>query len=72
MNKTIEVEILEETQEQIKILEERIVEESTEMILEMKIIAEIEAGNRSGEESFLETLIAGEMIGVQVIVGLDQ
>ena len=38
----IEVEILEVMQEHIKILEDRIVEESTEIIIEMKGIAEIE------------------------------
>ena len=54
MNKTIEVEILEEMQAHIRILEDRIVEEST------------------GKDHFSETLITGEMIGVQVIVGLDQ
>ena len=60
MNKTTEVEILEEMQEHIKILEDR----STEMIIEMKIIAEIEVGTGLEKDHFLETLIAGEMIGV--------
>ena len=34
MNKTIEMEILEDTQEHIKILEDRIVKESTQMIIQ--------------------------------------
>ena len=44
INKTLEVEIFEEMQEHIKILEDRIVEESTKIIVEMKIIAELEVG----------------------------
>ena len=71
MNKITEVENLEEKQEHIKILEDRTVEESTEMIIEMKIIAEIEEGTGLEKDHFQETLI-GEMIGVQAIVGLDQ
>ena len=58
MNKTREVEILEEMQEHIKILEDRIIEESTEMIIEIKIITEIEAGTGLEKDHFLETLIA--------------
>ena len=42
------------------------------MTIEIKIIAEIEAGKGLEKDHFLETLIAGEMIGVQVIVGPDQ
>ena len=71
MNKIIEAESLEEMQECIKLLKNKIVEESTEIIIEMNIIIEIEIGTGLGKDHFLETLIAGEMIGVQVIVGLN-
>ena len=72
MNKTTEVEILEVMQKHIKILEDKIVEESTEIIIEMTVIAEVEIGTGLEKDHFLETLIAEEMMGVQVIVGLDQ
>ena len=44
MNKIIEVEILEVMQGDIKILKEKTVEESTEIIIEMKATAEVEIG----------------------------
>ena len=52
MNKTIEVENLEEMQEHIKSLEDRIVEESTEIIIEMTIMVEVEIGTGLGKLSF--------------------
>ena len=42
MNKIIQEEILEAMQDCIKILEDRIVEENTEVIIQMKIIVEKE------------------------------
>ena len=72
MNKIIEEEILEVMQEHIKILKDKTVEESTEIIIEMKVIAEVEIGTGLEKDHFLETLVTEEMIGVQVIVGPDQ
>ena len=71
MNKTIEEKILEVMQENIKILKDKIVGESTEIITEMKVIAEVEIGAVLEKDHFLETLVTKEMIGVQVIVGPD-
>ena len=59
-------------QEHIKILKDKIVEESTEVIIEMKVMAEVELGTDLEKDHFLETLVTDEMIGVQVIVGPDQ
>ena len=44
MNKIIEEEILEVMQSSIKIMKDKTEEESTEIITEMKVIAEIEIG----------------------------
>ena len=72
IHKIIEVKILEVTQELIKILKDRVVEESTGTTIEIKVIAEI--GIEIGLEKYhsLETLIIEAMIEVQVIVGPDQ
>ena len=72
MNKIIEEEILEIIQRCIKILKDKIVEESTEIILEMKVIAEVEIGKALEKNHFLETLAMIETIGIQAIVGPDQ
>ena len=53
-------------------MEDKIVEENTEVIAEMKVITEIGIGTGLEKDHFLETLVTEEMIGVQVIVGLDQ
>ena len=68
MNKIIE----EEMQEHIKILKDKIVEESAEIIIEKKVMAEVEIGTGQEKDNFLETLVTEEMIGVQVIIGPDQ
>ena len=72
MNKIIEEEILEIMQEDIKILKNNVVEESTEVIIEMKVIAEVEIGTGLEKDHFIETLVMIETIGVQAIVGPDQ
>ena len=71
MNKIIE-EILEVMQGYIKILKDKTVEESTEIITEMKVRAEVEQGTGLEKDHFLETLVMIETIGVQAIVGPDQ
>ena len=71
MNKFIE-EILEVMQEHIKILKDKIVEESTEIIVEMRVIAEVEIGTGLKKDHLLETLVTDEIIGVQVTIGPDQ
>ena len=72
INKITEEEILKVMQECIKILQDKIVEESTEMFTEMKVMVEVEIGTGLEEDHFLETFITEERIGVQVIVGPDQ
>ena len=52
MNKIIEEEILEVMQEHIKILKDKIVEESTEVIIEMKVMAEVEIGTGLEKDHF--------------------
>ena len=71
MNKIKEEEILEVMQEHIKILKDKIVENSTEIIMEMKIMAEVEIGTGLEKDHFLETLVTEETIGVH-IEGPDQ
>ena len=53
-------------------MEDRIVEESTEIIIEMTVMVDVEIETGLGKDRSLETLGTEEMIGVQVIVGLDQ
>ena len=60
VNKIIEGEVLEITQEHIKILEDKIVEENTEVIIEMKLITEIGIGTDLERDYFLETLVTEE------------
>ena len=52
-------------------MKDKIAGESTEIIIEMKVIAEVEIGRGLENNHFLETLVTEEMIGVQVIVGPD-
>ena len=52
--------------------ERQTVEESTEIITEMKAIEEVEIGSGLYKDYFLETLVMIETIGVQAIVGPDQ
>ena len=68
----IKVEDLEVMQVSIRFLRGRIVEENTEIIREMMIIAGIKVGVGPGTDPFPGALTIKEMIGVQVIVGLDQ
>ena len=75
MNKIIEEEILDAMQDCVKILEERIVEENTEVIIGMKVIAKKEVGVGIGKDHFQGiTLIIEGMLEAWVIVdqGLDQ
>ena len=72
MNKIIEEEILEVMQLCIKIFEDKIVDENTEIIIEMKVMAEVEIGTGIEKDHFLETLATEEVIRVQVIVRPDQ
>ena len=72
MNKIIGEEILEAIQGCIKTLKDKTVEESIEIIIKMKVMAEVEIGTGLEKGHFLETLVAIETIGVQAIVGLDQ
>ena len=72
MNKIIEEEILELRSEHIKISKDKRVEESTNIIIEVKVIAEVEIGTCLGKDHFLETLVMIETIGVQAIVGPGQ
>ena len=50
-------------------MKEKAVEESTEIIIEMKVIAEIEIGTGLEKDHFLETSVLIEKIGAQTIVG---
>ena len=67
----IKVEILEATQDNIKFFKDRTVEESIEIITEMTVITEIQVGVDLEKGYFLEMPVTEEMIGAQVIVGLD-
>ena len=69
MHKIIREEILEVMRECIKTLKDKTVEESTEIIAEMKVMAEVKIGTGLEKGFFLETLVAIETIGVQAIVG---
>ena len=63
MNKVIEEEMLKVMQDVIKILKDKIVQESTEIIIEMTVMAEIEIGTGLEKDHFLETSVTEEMIG---------
>ena len=62
-------EILGVRQGQIKILKDKTIEESIEIISEMKVMAEVEIGTGLEKSHFLETLVVTETIGVQATVG---
>ena len=72
MNKIIEEEILEVMQEHIKILKDKIVGESTEIIIVMKVMAEVKIGTGLEKGHFTETLVVIETIGVQATGGPGQ
>ena len=55
MKKIIEEERLEVMQVYIKILKDKTVEESTKIITEMKVIAEVEIGTGVEKDHFLKT-----------------
>ena len=69
MNKIIGEEILEVIQRCIKTLKDKTVEESIEIITEMKVMTEVEIGTGLEKGHFPETLVAMEIIGVQATVG---
>ena len=58
--KNIEEEILEVMQGHIKILKDKTVDESTEIIIEMKVTAEVEIRTGLEKDHFLETLVVIE------------
>ena len=72
MTKIIEEVILEVMQGCIKIMKDETIEECTEIITEMKVIAELEVGMGLEKDHFLGTSVMIETIGVQAIVGPDQ
>ena len=53
-------------------MKDKPVEESTEIIKKMKVMAEVEISTGLEIGHFLETFVAIEAIGVQVTVGPDQ
>ena len=55
-----------------KTLKDKTIEESIEIITEMKVIAEIEIGSALEKGLFPKTSVVIETTGVQVIVGPDQ
>ena len=65
MNKIIGEEILEAMSDHIKILEDRIVEENTAVIIGIKIIAEKEVGVGLKKDHFQEILIIEGTIEAQ-------
>ena len=69
MHKIIGEEILEVMWECIKTLKEKTGEENTEIIIETKVMAEVEIGTGIEKGHFPETLAAIETIGVQSTVG---
>ena len=72
MNKITGEKILEVMWGWTKTLKDKTVEESIEIITEMKVMAEVEIGTGLGKGHFLETLVAIETIGILAIVGSDQ
>ena len=55
-----------------KMLKDKTVEESTEIIIEMKVIAEVEMGTGLEKDHFLEALVMIGTIGVQTTVSPGQ
>ena len=53
-------------------MKDKTVDASTEIIIEMKVIAEVEIGTGLEKDHFLEILVTIQTIGVQAIVGPDQ
>ena len=53
-------------------MKDKMVEDSIEIVTEMKVIAEVEIGIGLEKNNILETLMAIEAIGVQAIVGPGQ
>ena len=53
-------------------MKDKIVEESEEITIEMKVMVEVKIGTGLEKDHFLETLVTEKMIGIQVIVGTDQ
>ena len=72
MNKIIGEEILEVTWGCTNTLKEITVEESMEIITEMKVMGEVEIGTGLEKGQFLETLVVIETIGVSAAVGPGQ
>ena len=74
MHKIIGEEILEVMQEHIKILKDKTLEKTTELITDMKVMTEVEIGTGLEKGHFLESLATIETIGVQATVdpGQDQ
>ena len=75
MNKTTEEEVSEAILSHIKILEDRIAEENTEVIIGLIVVVEVEVGTNLEKGHFQETIAIIEgMIEVQAIVdqGQDQ
>ena len=64
MTKIIEEVILEAIQEPIKIMKDKTIEESTDIITGMKVIAEVEIGTGLEKDHFPETITIEEMTGV--------
>ena len=63
---------LEVRWECIKILKDKTVEESIKIIIEVKVIAEVEIGTGLGKDHFLETSVMIETIWVHAVVGPGQ
>ena len=72
INTIIEEEILEVMQEHIKILKDKIVEKGTEIIIEIKVMAEVEIGTGLEKIIFSRNFSKIRNNRVQVIVGPDQ
>ena len=72
MHKIIREEILEVMWGCIKILKDKTVEESIEIITEMKVMAEVEIGTGLEKGHFIETLLVIETTAVQATVGPGQ
>ena len=53
-------------------MKDKIIEESTEITIEMKVMVEVEIGTGLEKDHFLETLVIEKMKGMQVIAGTDQ
>ena len=72
MTKIIDKVVLEVIQGHIKIMKDKTVEESAEIITEMKVIAEVGIGTGLEKDHFQEPSVMIETLGVQAIAGPDQ